>query len=153
MKGAQNPWASWHGYHFAKATPVVGPVDEPFTIEVFPEYLMRNRSNPIVSYQWTFADCVEREAPFNGPNAQVNKNCLWGPYNEPKITRRFDEPGSYEANVFVTYADGDTAFYGLGMVTALPTEKWYAAHPVDDHRRMHLEQMREAARYYPSREP
>lgn len=153
-KGAQNPWEYWHAGYYAKATPVVGPVDEPFTIEVFPDYLVRHDPyNPIVSYQWTFADCIEREAPFRGPNAQVNKNCLWGPYSEPKITRRFTEPGAYDINVFVTYANGDTAFYPLGGVTALPTEKWYAAHRVDDNRRVYLEQMREAARYYPSREP
>ncbi|HEX3067368.1 MAG TPA: PKD domain-containing protein [Thermoanaerobaculia bacterium] len=153
-KGAQNPWEYWHGDYYAKASPVVGDVDEPFTIEVMPEFIVgHNPYVPAISYQWTFADCLEREAPFNGPNAKVNKDCLWGPYKEPRITKRFDEPGSYEVNVFVTYANGDTAYYGLGMVTALPTEKWLATHPVDDHRRMHLEQMREAARYYTSRVP
>ena len=153
-KNAQNPWEYWHAGYFAKASPVVGPVDEPFTIEIFPDYIVTyDPYVPVISYQWTFADCTEGEAPFQGPNAQVNKDCFWGPYKEPKITRRFDKPGSYAVNVFVTYANGDTAYYGLGMVTALSTEKWYATHPVDDQRRLHLEQMREAARYYPSRVP
>jgi hypothetical protein len=145
LPGVSDPWELWHpGYH-ATADPVVGYIDQPFTIVVHPEYMMTHYPMlPVASYYWLWGDCLGSKAASTADH----KNCMVGPFKEPKITRRFDKPGSYDVGVYMTYENGDVKNLQLGSVTVLPSEKWLAEHPVNPHARMHYDQMLEAARYY-----
>ena len=149
--GAQNPWEQWQGAYFAKASPVVGYVDEPFTIEMLPDFIIRNNPVPVAAYYWYFGDCLG--TPKYPASIQSNKNCFVGPFKEPQVIRRFDKPGTYSVGVYIVYEDGGTANYSLGAVTAIPSDKWLATHQVDARTRDYYDQMVEAARYYPSKLP
>lgn len=149
--GAQNPWEQWRGIYFSSAHPVVGYVEDTFTIQMHPEYIVRhNLRMPVISYSWVFGDCLGAPGAATKTDA---KSCVVGPFKQPTVTRRFAKPGVYDVQVYLVFENGDTANYHLGSVTVLPSKQWLADNPVDPATRRHYDYMLEAARHYPPKYP